>query len=289
MTDRTRRLRALLKEPGPLVVVEAYSAMTARVVEQAGFNAVYCGGSALGGMHYGIPDHGLITVTEMVEQAGRIANAVSIPLIADADQGGETSLNVRRTVQAFEEAGVSGIHIEDTVNPKHLYSGDHLQPVKEMCARIKAAVDARSDDDFLIIARSDEVFNDGSLDEAIARGNAYADAGADAYMCLMASRTRRDVPTEDYLRIVAEVSIPFVDITVPVQRATDVGIGIDIFTGPAVFAAAARHRELVADVRDSGGSNWRNSLGLTWEEYTELMQDEQWMPVAKAWQASQPS
>jgi 2-methylisocitrate lyase-like PEP mutase family enzyme len=264
MSERTQRLRELLEGPGPLIAVEAYSALTARVVEQAGFSVVYCGGSALGGMHYGIPDHGLITVTEIVEQARRIASAVSIPLIADADQGGETSLNVRRTVQAFEEAGVAGIHIE-------------------------AAVNARSDDNFLIIARSDEVFNDGSLDEAISRGNAYAEAGADAFMCLMASRTRRDVPTEDYTRIVAEVSIPFVDINVPVERAKEVGVGIDIFTGPSVFAAAARHRELVAEIRDAGGVGWLGSMGMTWEEYTELMLDDQWMPVAKAWQASQAS
>jgi methylisocitrate lyase len=158
-----------------------------------------------------------------------------------------------------------------------------------MCARIKAAVDARSDDNFLIIARSDEVFNDGSLDEAISRGRAYAEAGADAYMCLMASRTRREVPPEDYARIVAEVPIPFVDINVPVQRATEVGVGIDIFTGPAVFAAAARHRDIIADIRDTGGSNWIDSMRMTWEDYTELVLDGQWMPVAKAWQATQSS
>jgi 2-methylisocitrate lyase-like PEP mutase family enzyme len=279
-------LRRLLDTGQTVVAVEAYSLLTARVVEKAGFSVAYTGGSALGGMHYGVPDHGLVAIEELVDQAGRMARGIDIPLIADADQAGETALNVRRAVMSFIDAGVSGIHIEDTVNPKHLYDGDYLQPVSEMCCRLEAAVDARTDPDFVVIARSDEMFNDGSLEEAVSRGKAYAEAGADAFMCLLASPNRREVPTAEYRQLIDAVPIPVVDINVPVGRAEELGLGLDIFTGPSVFAAAARHRELITPILESGDWSSLRAAGLTQDEYKSLVRDNEWLRVAKAWQSA---
>ena len=183
--SKTKKLRALLQKPGVQLVPEAYSVRTAGIAESAGFEAVYTGGNMMSGMHLGLQDWGLITMSEMVEISSRIADAISIPVISDADQGGETALNVYRTVKMFEKAGIAGIHIEDSINPKHMGgASDRLQPADEMLTRISAAVEARTDPDFVIIARTDELYNDGSVDEAIRRGVAYAKAGADVFMCL---------------------------------------------------------------------------------------------------------
>src|SRR5271167_2353946 len=109
-------LREVLAEPGLIVVAECYSVLTARVVEEAGFPATYIGGQAMGAMHAAVPDHGVVALSELLGFASAIAGSISIPLISDADQGGETPLNVRRTVRDFEHAGVAAIHIEDTIN-----------------------------------------------------------------------------------------------------------------------------------------------------------------------------
>ncbi|HEY8450137.1 MAG TPA: oxaloacetate decarboxylase [Bacillota bacterium] len=175
----TTRLRQLLAEPGLIMAPGAIDAMVARLVERAGFPAVYMtgGGTAL---KSGFPDVGLLTVNEMVENAAFIAAAVDIPVIADADTGYGNPVTLRRAVREFERAGVAAIHLEDQVWPKkcgHLL-GKRLIPVREMCNKIASAVEARSDPDFVIIARCDALLVTG-LDDALARGRAYVEAGAD--------------------------------------------------------------------------------------------------------------
>jgi 2-methylisocitrate lyase-like PEP mutase family enzyme len=172
-------LRRQLAAPGLVVAPGAYDAIGARLIEQAGFSTAYMTGAGTSAAR-GFPDFGLLTLSEMVDNAAAMARAIAIPLIADADTGYGNELNVTRTVREYESRGVAGIHIEDQVSPKRC---GHLDG-KEVIARdafvsqIRAAVHARHDPDFVIIARTDARAVLG-LDEAIWRANAALDAGAD--------------------------------------------------------------------------------------------------------------
>jgi 2-methylisocitrate lyase-like PEP mutase family enzyme len=173
------QLRQLLKQPGMLTAPGAYDGLTARLVEQAGFPVVYMTGSGTSAAR-GYPDYGLLTMTEMVENAGVLARSVKVPVIADADTGYGNELNITRTVREYELRNVAGIHIEDQVSPKrcgHL-DGKEIIGRAEYIAKIRAAVAAKSDPDFLIIARTDARAVAG-FDEAVARASAALDAGAD--------------------------------------------------------------------------------------------------------------
>jgi len=175
----TARLRQLLSGPDMLVAPGAYDGITARLIEQAGFSAVYMTGAGTSAS-FGLPDYGLLTMTEMVGNAARIAAATTLPLIADGDTGYGTELNVVRTVQAHERAGTAGIHIEDQVSPKrcgHL-DGKELVPTEEFVAKVRAAVASRRDPDFLVIARTDARSVLG-FEEALRRANTALEAGAD--------------------------------------------------------------------------------------------------------------
>ncbi|MBV8166697.1 MAG: isocitrate lyase/PEP mutase family protein [Alphaproteobacteria bacterium] len=176
----TTRLRQLLAQPGAIVAPGVADALNARLVATNGFDAVYMTGAGTTATRLGMPDVGLLTMTEMVDNAGRIAEASGLPVISDADTGYGGVLNVRRTVQAYERAGVAAIHLEDQEMPKrcgHL-SGKRLVPVEEMVAKLKAATDARLDGDFVIIARTDAIAVEG-FDAALERSEKYREAGAD--------------------------------------------------------------------------------------------------------------
>jgi 2,3-dimethylmalate lyase len=180
MTDRRATLRALVSKKQGLVVPGAYDGISARLVQDAGFPAVYMTGYGTSASRLGLPDLGYAGLAEMADHARNLAGAVGIPLIADADTGYGNALGVRRTVHAYEAAGVAGLHIEDQVAPKrcgHL-SGHQLVPLGEFAGKIRAAVDAREDPDLLIIARTDAISAAG-FDEALRRGDAAARAGAD--------------------------------------------------------------------------------------------------------------
>ena len=177
----TTRLRELLVQRGLLVAPGAYDALSARLIAQAGFPAVYMTGFGTAASVLGQPDVGLLTMSEMVSRAAALAAVVGDrPLIADADTGYGNPINVRRTVREYEQAGVAAIHIEDQVWPKkcgHM-EGKQVISVDEMVQKIRAAVDARQDPDFVIIARTDANAVYG-LEDALRRGRAYREAGAD--------------------------------------------------------------------------------------------------------------
>ena len=173
------KLRALIKQPGMLIAPGAYDGITARIIEQAGFPLVYMTGAGTSAS-LGFPDYGLVTMSEMVENAGILARSVSLPVISDADTGYGNELNVTRTVHEFESRYVAGIHIEDQVAPKrcgHL-DGKEIEPLEKYLSKIRAAAAARCDPDFLIIARTDCRASMG-FEEAIRRANASLEAGAD--------------------------------------------------------------------------------------------------------------
>jgi 2-methylisocitrate lyase-like PEP mutase family enzyme len=176
----TTQLRQLLAKPGAVLAPGVADALNARLVANHGFEAVYMTGAGTTATRLGMPDVGLLTMTEMVDNAGRIAEASGLPTISDADTGYGGVLNVRRTIQSYERAGVAAVHLEDQVMPKrcgHL-SGKQLVPVEEMVAKLKAATDARVDGDFVIIARTDAIAVEG-FDAALERAQRYLEAGAD--------------------------------------------------------------------------------------------------------------
>ena len=172
-------LRALLRAPEMIAAPGAQDALTAKLVEQAGFPAVYMTGAGTAAVA-GLPDFGLLTATEMVANAARLAGAVGVPVIADADTGYGNELNCFRAVRDYERAGVAGIHIEDQLFPKRCGHLDRKEiiPREDWLAKLRAAVAARRDPDFLLIARTDARAVVG-FEEAIARANAAMEAGAD--------------------------------------------------------------------------------------------------------------
>jgi 2-methylisocitrate lyase-like PEP mutase family enzyme len=176
----TTRLRQLIARPGVVMAPGVADALNARLVPRHGFEAIYMTGAGTTAVRLGMPDVGLLTMTEMVDNAARIAESSGLPLIADADNGYGGVLNVRRTIQAYERAGVAAVHLEDQVMPKrcgHLM-GKQLVPTAEMVAKIRAATDARTDPDFVLIARTDAIAVEG-FDAALERAERYREAGAD--------------------------------------------------------------------------------------------------------------
>ena len=175
-----RRLRDALVAPAILVAPGAYDAISARTIARNGFDAVYVTGAGTTNAQFGLPDIGLITLTEMAESVRRIVDAVDVPVFCDADTGYGNEQNVARAVRSFERAGAAGLHIEDQVSEKrcgHLFDKG-LIPAEEMCLKIAAAVETRRDADFLVIARTDAIGPEG-YDAGLQRTHAYAAAGAD--------------------------------------------------------------------------------------------------------------
>ncbi|MFE5719442.1 methylisocitrate lyase [Streptomyces erythrochromogenes] len=178
--DRRRAFREALASGRLLRIPGAVNPYSARLIQDAGFDAVYLSGAVLAA-DLGLPDIGLTTSTEIADRARQITRVTDLPALVDADTGFGEPMNAARTVQLMEDAGLAGLHLEDQVNPKrcgHL-DGKGVVPREEMTRRLRAAVDARRDADFLLMARTDARAVEG-LDAAIGRAKAYVDAGADA-------------------------------------------------------------------------------------------------------------
>lgn len=173
-------LRDRLQEAEPVLLPGAYDAMTARIAQRAGFDAVYLSGSALAMSQHGLPDIGLTTATELVEAARRVVGAIDVPVVCDADTGYGNPLNVRRTVRSLLDVGVEGIQLEDQEDPKRCghFNGKSVLDAREMVAKVQAAVDERGNDPAVIIARTDARAVHG-LDDALERAGMFRDAGAD--------------------------------------------------------------------------------------------------------------
>jgi len=176
-----QQLKQLLQAPGILVMPGCYDAFSARLIERTGFKVTFMGGFAVSASRIGMPDTGLISYAEMLDQGRNICSAVSIPVIGDGDTGYGNALNVQRTVSGYAKAGFACVMIEDQVAPKRCghTRGKQVVPRDEACSRIQAAVDARNaGSDILILARTDANATDG-IDEAIARAKTFAEIGAD--------------------------------------------------------------------------------------------------------------
>ena len=175
------QLRQLLVDDAPVLAPGVANALGARIVSDCGFSTVYVSGAGIANWSLGVPDLGLTTMADVLREVERICDAVDLPVIADADTGYGNALNVYRTVRAFERAGVAAIQLEDQVDPKRCghFEGKEVSTAAEMVTKIRSAVDARSNPDLMIVARTDARATEG-LDRAIERAHQYREAGADA-------------------------------------------------------------------------------------------------------------
>lgn len=279
MVDSVRkRLRARLKN-GPLIVAPGiYDAYGARFVEQAGFEAVYMTGNGVSASLLGCPDVGLIDLTLIASHAHRVAACVDIPLICDADTGYGNAVNVRRTVQEFEAAGVAAIHIEDQVSPKRCGQLPGARPVIELgeaVGKIEAAVAARCDPDFIIIARTDSAEGHG-IAEAIRRVQAYVGAGADvAFVELKGGPSLID----DLQRVTSVVDAPcLVNVDaggklgeLDAAGIEKLGLRIAIYPGLARGAAGFAMREALGALKRDGNTRRVRERMLSMQEYTAAL------------------
>ena len=239
-----------------IVAPGAFDPLSARLVEEAGFPAVYMTGFGTSAALLGRPDVGLLTMTEMVGNAGRIAACVDVPVIADADTGYGNPLNVIRTVGAYEAAGVAGIHIEDQVAPKkcgHM-EGKLVIPAEEMAEKVRAAADARSQPEFVIIARTDARAVEG-LDRALERGRMYREAGADV---LFIEALTSEAEAEEAVRAFPGVPLLFNwaegGKTPPIglDRLKEMGYRIVIFPIGTLLAATGAMRRILQEIARAG-------------------------------------
>lgn len=249
-----KSLAQRLKSPGLIVAPGCHDALGARIIERAGFEAVYMTGNGLSASLIGTPDIGLLTMTEMVERGRAFADAVDIPVIADADTGYGNANNVQRTVRAYEAAGVAAIHLEDQVTPKRCgaMAGLALISAEEHADKIRAACAARKNPDLLIIGRSDARIPNGFAD-ALARGKAYAKAGAD--LVLLEMLQSEDEILEAVDSIEAPLMFNYVDGKVPqlnAARFEQLGVRILSFPISATLAYAQMMTSFVAHIREQG-------------------------------------
>jgi methylisocitrate lyase len=248
-------LRDLLKSPEILIAPGAHNAFTAKIIEQAGFKAVYMTGSGAAMDLLGLPDLGFLTMSEMVAHARNIVQATSLPVIADADTGYGNALNVMRTVREYEGAGVAGLHIEDQVAPKRCghFSGKEVISREEMIGKIKAALDSRRDQNLVVIARTDARAVLG-LQEAIERGVAYAEAGADMIFvdapesAEELSLIARSIPAPLMANLSEGGKTPLLS----AQELQDMGYKLVIYPRSAAGAAAKAIQELMAVLKRDG-------------------------------------
>ena len=281
-----QKLRRRLKS-GPFIVAPGiYDAYGARLAEQGGFEAAYMTGNGVSASLLGRPDVGLVDLTMITSHARRVAAAVDIPVICDADTGYGNAVNVRRTVEEFEAAGVAAIHLEDQASPKRCGQLPGARPVIELAeavGKIEAAVAARRDPDFIIIARTDAAEAHG-LDEAIRRAKAFRKAGADVLFVEMKSG-----PTilEDLKRVTSEVDAPCL-VNMGAGGKLDeldadgigrLGLRIAIYPGLERAAAGFAIREALAILKKDGNTGALRGRMLGLQEYNQalkLAEVEEW-------------
>jgi methylisocitrate lyase len=284
MTKRSKpaRLRELIGQ-GCIMLPGVPNASIARQVERASFDAVYISGAGMANATAGVPDIGLLSMTEVVSLAGYVANAVTIPAIVDADTGFGGAENVARTIRELEKAGLAGCHIEDQEFPKrcgHL-AGKSVVDVDEMAGRIKAAVRARRDEDFMIIARTDARAVE-DFDRAVERAGEYLAAGADAIFpeALQNAEEFRDFAKEIDLPLLANMTEFGKGPLLTFEQLTDFGYRMVIFPQSAFRVSMKASEKFFAALKRTGTqSDWIDKMQTRQELYDLLDYD----PEAESW------
>jgi 2-methylisocitrate lyase-like PEP mutase family enzyme len=269
--SRAARLRRLLDAGRAVPIVGAYDALTARLVERAGFPAVYVGGYALSATQLGLPDVGLLTMTEMLDAVRRICAATDIPVIADGDTGYGNHVNTDRLVRELERAGAAGVHLEDQAFPKRCghMEGKRLDSVQAMADKIAAAAAARTDPDFLIVARTDAIAVEG-FEAALERAERFRQAGADVLFVEAPVSNEQIAAIPRRLRAPAWFNASW-DGKSPLPGLKELdALGYRLVVYPdTVFAATRAVMKLLESIRDTGGYGDAEALA-GFAEFNEL-------------------
>ncbi len=247
----------------------AFDALSARLIEAAGFDAVYLTGAGLANSSLGVPDIGLVTATELRDHVARVADVVGVPLVVDADTGFGNAINMRRTVRQLERAGAAALQIEDQVFPKKCghFAGKAVIPVDEMVQKVHAAVDARSSEDLLIIARTDARAI-SSLDEALDRAGRYLEAGADILF------VEAPMSVEELAVIGSSFPVPLVANMVEggktpllsVAELAGLGFSLVLFANAALRVSQRAISEMLRELAVSGSTSALLDRMATWDE-----------------------
>jgi 2-methylisocitrate lyase-like PEP mutase family enzyme len=269
MLVTSETLSSRLAAGKPLLLPGAPNALTARILEDCGFEAVYVSGAGVANSYLGVPDIGLLTLPELAGHVAAIREAVSLPLVVDADTGFGNPINVRRTVRSLQHAGANAIQIEDQVEPKRCghFSGKQVISASDMVRKIEAAQDSRSSDDFLIIARTDSFAVHG-LEDACERANLYRQAGADLIFIEAPSTEKqlaeipRRVPGLHVANMVEGGKTPIL----PLHRLADLGFAVVLYANSAMRAAITGMREVMTHLLAHGDTNEVSDRIASWDE-----------------------
>jgi 2-methylisocitrate lyase-like PEP mutase family enzyme len=270
----TRQLRKLLQSPAIIRSLGAHDVFTARLIEAAGLETVFIGGFGVSASVLGLPDVGLLTLTEMAEAVRRMAQRVSIPVVADGDTGHGDLHNVVRTVREFETAGAAGILLEDQVTPKRCghFQGKQVIPAAEMVLKLRAALDARRDPDFVVIARTDARAVEG-IDAAIDRAKRYAEAGAD--VCFIeAPQSRAElerIPREVNRPLLVNMLTGGVTPILTVDELQRLGYKIVVCPIESLLVLGAGLRRLIATFLERGRIELPPGEMMTFDEIKQLL------------------
>ena len=248
------KLRSLVGRRDALLVPGAANALTARIIEDLGFDAAYLTGAGLANTHLGMPDLGLTTVTELAETAARITDVCSLPLIVDIDTGFGNALNVYRTVALLERAGAAALQIEDQIFPKKCghFSGKGVIPLPEMLGKLKAALDARTDANMLVIARTDARAVEG-FERALERAHLMAEAGADVLFVeapetVEEMRAIAALPTPQVANIVVGGRTP----NLPLGELRELGFAVALYANAALQATIKAVQDVLGHLKHNG-------------------------------------
>jgi 2-methylisocitrate lyase-like PEP mutase family enzyme len=275
MTERlTTRLKSLISQSRCVIAPGVADALAARLVAREGFDVVYMTGFGTSITRLGEPDVGLLTATEMIDNATRIVDASGLPVVADADTGYGNAINVRRTIRDYERAGVAGVHLEDQVWPKrcgHL-AGKRVIPTNEMVAKIKSACDARHDRDFVIIARCDAIAMEG-LEAALERGDRYREAGAD--MLFIEAPVGRDAVETVSKRfqgvpLLYNMAASGKTPDLPADELGKLGFRLAIYPNWIILAAIPAMQQMLRHLKRGGGISDMREKAATFKEFTEI-------------------
>jgi 2-methylisocitrate lyase-like PEP mutase family enzyme len=267
-------LRARVSQKAPLLLPGAPNALTARLLETCGFEAVYVTGAGVANTFLGVPDIGLVTLTELADHVAAMRDVISVPLLVDGDTGFGNPLGVRRTVRVLESAGASAIQLEDQVEPKRCghFAGKSVISADDMVYKIQSALDARMSDDLLIIARTDaRAVTD--FDDACERANRYAQAGADVIFVEAPQSEQelaeipRRVPATHLVNMVEGGLTPIL----PECRLAELGFSIVLYANTAMRAGITGMREVMSHLREAGDTTAVIDRLASWDERQSLV------------------
>jgi 2-methylisocitrate lyase-like PEP mutase family enzyme len=279
-----KQLKSLAEARRGLIVPGAFNALSAKVVEDLGFKAIYITGAGVTNMWFGMPDQGFMGLAEIADHTARIRDAVSVPLIVDADTGFGNALNVRHTVRTLERAGADCIQFEDQVAPKRCghFSGKEVISTEEAVSKIKAAVDARQDPDLMILARTDAAATHG-FEVAVERAQKFAEAGADI-LFVEAVTTAEEIRALPQRLAKPQLMNMVIGGKTPIFNATDLGelgYGIVLYANAALQGAVAGMQKALTVLRDEKEVQESSGLVATFAERQRLVNKPEWDALEK--------